>query len=132
MPTITIPQNTNLAGLFELLVNEQGHTKAASETVKEHKDNEEVIEQAILAKIAETGVDRVSHAGYTAKREELVYGNIKDYDALIKFIHRNKYYHLLERRVAVLAFREMLGIKGAVPGVEPVTKVKLSFRKNPS
>lgn len=129
MPTDTRPET--LATLIEDLAAKQAERKAAQAVVDGLEEQEEALEQRVLAKLSEVGVDRVSHAGYTAKREELVYGNIKDYDALTKYIHRNKYYHLLERRIAVLAFRELLGLKGSVPGVEPVTKVKLSFRKNP-
>lgn len=130
--TIQIPQDANLSNLIGLLIEEGKRRDAAQELADEHEANEKALHEVILVKLQETGVDRVAYAGYTAKREEAVYGNIKDYDTFIKWVHRNKYWHMLERRLAVLAFREMLGIKGAVPGVEPVTKVKLSFRKNPS
>jgi hypothetical protein len=124
-----MPNETSLGGLIEALSAKQAERKEAQAIVDALEGQEEELEKQILEKLQEVGVDRVNHAGYTAKRDERIYGNIKDYDALIKYIHRNKYYHLLERRIAVLAFRELLGIKGSVPGVEPVTKVKLSFVK---
>jgi hypothetical protein len=132
MPTITIPQGANLSTLIDMLVAEEAQREEAQKVVDAIKENEEVLHEAILEALAATGVDRVSYAGRTAKREEKVIPSLKDWDSFTKFIHRNKYYHLVERRPAVLACRELLALKGKIPGIEPFVKVKLSFIKNPS
>lgn len=120
---------TTLAELMEQLKAKRAQHAEAQAVVDGIEAEEEVLEAQILEKLQETGVDRVVHSGYLAKRDERIYGQIKDYDAFTKFVHRNKYYHLFERRIATLAFRELLGLKGSVPGVEPITKVKLAFNK---
>jgi hypothetical protein len=50
---------------------------------------------------------------------------VKDWDVFYEFIHRHRYYHLLERRPSVSGCRELFESKGLVPGVEPFVKEKL-------
>jgi hypothetical protein len=60
---------------------------------------------------------------------EAVYPQVQDWDAVYKFIHDNEYFHCLEKRFAVLAYREFLGQGKTVPGVVPHTKRKVSFKE---
>ena len=53
---------------------------------------------------------------------------VKDWDAFYKYIAKNKYYHLLERRPSVTGCRELFDTKGAIPGVEKFTKRKINLR----
>ena len=54
--------------------------------------------------------------------------SVEDWDAFYAYIHKNKYYHLLERRPSVTGCRELLDHKGAIPGVVPFTQRKLNIR----
>lgn len=60
---------------------------------------------------------------------ESVYPQVKDWDAFHQWIIENEYMHFLEKRAAVLAYREALGQGIAVPGVLPHTKRKLTFKE---
>lgn len=60
---------------------------------------------------------------------EAVYPQVGDWDAFHKWILENGYLHFLERRAAVLAYREALGQGIAVPGVLPFTKRKITFKE---
>lgn len=53
--------------------------------------------------------------------------NVEDWDLFYAYIHKNKFYHLLERRPATLGCRELFETKGAVPGVVPFTKTSLNY-----
>jgi len=53
---------------------------------------------------------------------------VKDWDLFYKFIHKNKWWHLLERRPSVVACRELFDTKGKIPGVEKFTKRKINLR----
>jgi hypothetical protein len=61
---------------------------------------------------------------------ESVYPAVEQWDQFYEFIHENKYFHLLERRPAVLAYRELLNLGRPVPGVLPFTKRKVLFRES--
>jgi hypothetical protein len=54
--------------------------------------------------------------------------SVEDWDAFYAYIHRNKYYHLLERRPSVTGCRELFDTKGKIPGVVPFTQRKLNIR----
>jgi hypothetical protein len=60
---------------------------------------------------------------------EAVYPQVQNWDEVYKFIHENEYYHMLEKRFAVLAYREVLGQGNNVPGVVPFTKRKVAFKE---
>lgn len=60
---------------------------------------------------------------------EAVYPQVQDWDAFHNWILENHYLHFLERRAAVLAYREALGQGIAVPGVLPYTKRKITFKE---
>jgi len=60
---------------------------------------------------------------------EAVYPQVQDWDAFYQWILENQYMHFLEKRAAVLAYREALGQGIAVPGVLPFTKRKITFRE---
>lgn len=60
---------------------------------------------------------------------ESVYPQVSDWDAFYEWIYENHYLHFLEKRPAVLAYREALGQGIAVPGVLPFTKRKITFRE---
>lgn len=61
---------------------------------------------------------------------EAVYPQVEDWDAFHQWILENHYMHFLEKRAAVLAYREALGQGIAVPGVLPFTKRKIKFTGN--
>jgi hypothetical protein len=60
---------------------------------------------------------------------EAVYPQVEDWDAFHSWILENNYLHFLEKRAAVLAYREAIGQNIAVPGVLPYTKRKITFKE---
>ena len=60
---------------------------------------------------------------------EAVYPQVQDWDAFHSWILENGYMHFLEKRAAVLAYREALDRNIPVPGVLPFTKRKIHSPK---
>jgi hypothetical protein len=89
--------------------------------------------KAVEAKIIEAMDDQqITETRSSAGKVTLgdaVYPQVEDWDAVYKFIHDNEYYHCLEKRFAVLAYREILGQGNSVPGVQPFTKRKVTLRE---
>lgn len=54
--------------------------------------------------------------------------SVEDWDAFYAFIHKHRYYHLLERRPSVTGCRELFDTKGQIPGVVPFSQRKLNIR----
>ena len=63
----------------------------------------------------------------SVSRSETIVGTLKDWELLTKYIKRTGNFQLFERRISAPAFRELLQMKGSVPGVEAFTKVSLRF-----
>lgn len=59
---------------------------------------------------------------------EAVVGNVEDWDALWPYIVKNKYFHLVQKRVSDPGLRELWEKGKTVPGVQPFTKRTLSVR----
>lgn len=59
---------------------------------------------------------------------EAVVGNVEDWDAFWPYIVKNKYFHLVQKRVSDPGLRELWEKGKVVPGVQPFTKRTLSVR----
>ena len=101
---------------FEFEANEMGKAIAIKEReIMDVMDAQEVTESKSAAGKVTLG--------------EAVYPQVEDWDAFHTWILENQYMHFLEKRAAVLAYREALGQGIAVPGVLPFTKRKITFRE---
>lgn len=78
---------------------------------------------------AEGILESKNHVGKVSISES-VYPQVEQWDLFDEFVLENKYLHLRERRVAVLAYRELLTLGIPVPGVLPFTKRKLTFKES--
>ena len=58
-----------------------------------------------------------------------VVGNITDWIAFCKYMSRNKRWDMVQKRIALKAYRDTLESGKKVPGVEKYTKVSLSLTK---
>lgn len=59
---------------------------------------------------------------------EDVVPQVADWNKFYKFIYKNNYGHLLERRPSVTGCRELWETKGPIPGVEKFTRRKVNLR----
>ena len=106
------------------------------EELRVHQEAEKLInerikaaEEQIMATMEKDGTDKVTGKLATVSISSTVTGNVEDWDALYAYIYKNKFGHLLQRRLSDPAIRELFETKGAVPGVVPFTKKRLNVRK---
>lgn len=59
--------------------------------------------------------------------DEVVYPTADNWDEIYKYIHANKYYHMLERRLTAVAYRELVERGIQVPGIVPFKKRKVKL-----
>jgi hypothetical protein len=86
-------------------------------------------EVALLARIEEEGMSKAVGQKASVSITESVVPQVENWDEFYAFLHRNKAYHLLERRPAAGAYRELIAQRRRpVPGVVPFTKRRLSLR----
>ena len=64
----------------------------------------------------------------SASITETVVGNVEDWEALWPYISKNKYWHLVQKRVSDPGLRELWALNKKTPGVVPFTKRTLNVR----
>jgi len=102
--------------------------RALEEQIKQLSGQMDVLENDLIDQMDTEGVSKSTGNAATVSITASVKPSVDDWDAFYKYIHRHKYYHLLERRPSVTGCRELLETKGKIPGVVPFTQRKLNIR----
>ena len=97
-------------------------------SVKEVADSMSVLEKELMEQMDTEGVMKSTGKLASVSISESEKPSIEDWDLFYGYIHRNKYYHLLERRPSVTGCRELFEKKGKIPGVVPFTQRTINMR----
>jgi hypothetical protein len=98
------------------------------EQEKALKGEMDMIEAQLMRRMDERKTDRLSNDKLTASKQTSVEAKVVDWDAVFEFIKTSGDFSLLQKRIAVTAFRELLTM-GQVPGIIPNEVTKVGFRK---
>ena len=96
--------------------------------VKEVSLKIEEQESQLMERLEKEGLDKATGTKASVSVGTSVVADVQDWDAFWAYIFKNKYSHLLQRRVSEPAYRELLDAGKKVPGVLPFTKRKLNIR----
>ena len=83
------------------------------------------VEQELMQRMEVEGISKSTGKTATVSVSESVVPTVLDWNEFYNFIHKNNYFHLLERRPSVTGCRELFETKGQIPGVAPYVKKKL-------
>jgi len=98
--------------------------------VKELKQQEAQIKMDILDLLGVSGLAKASGYLATASVKTSTIPIITDWDKVHEFIRTQNRFDLLQKRVAVIAWRELYDSGELVPGTESVEDVDLSLTKS--
>jgi hypothetical protein len=119
---------STIGATIDLLHDLREQKRGLEEQVKQLSAKMEALENQLIEMMDKEGVTKSTGAAATVSITSSVKPSVEDWDAFYAFIHRHKYYHLLERRPSVTGCRELLELKGKIPGVVPFTQRKLNLR----
>jgi hypothetical protein len=102
--------------------------RAHEEAIKQITDKMSFLETQLLKQMDAEGITKATGRKATVSVSETIRPNVEDWDTFYAYIHRNKYYHLLERRPSVSGCKELFETKGKVPGVVPFTQRRINMR----
>lgn len=102
--------------------------RTLEEQIKQLSGQMDVLENSLIEQMDAEGVSKSTGNSATVSISTSVKPSVDDWEAFYAYIHRFKYYHLLERRPSVTGCRELLETKGKIPGVVPFTQRKLNIR----
>lgn len=114
---------------IDALYKKRAERLALSAEVESMKAEEKIMETAIMEamdKEDSTG-SKGSVASCSISSTEV--GNPLDWGAFYKYMARTKQFHLMQRRLSDPAIRELMALKGSIPGVELFTKRTLNLTK---
>ena len=121
---------TTLSNVLESFANLQARKKELELDLKTIDTEIETLTKDIMHAMDDDGVTETGNGHVKVAIKEAQYPQVEDWDAFYAFIKRNDYLHLLQRRPAVEAYRELLTAGQVVPGVVPFTKRTLYFRES--
>jgi hypothetical protein len=87
-------------------------------------------ELAIIERLDGMGVNKFAVGKLSFSISENLVGNVEDWDQVYAYIKNNGAFHLIQRRLANAAYKELLDMGDELPGVVPFTKRTLNFRKS--
>lgn len=120
---------TTLSTLIDSLSELRASKKGLESQLKDVEKDISAVEGDIIKAMDAEGVLETKNHAAKVSISESVYPHVEQWDQFAQFILENRYLHLLERRPAVLAYRELLSLGKPVPGVLPFTKRKLSYKE---
>lgn len=99
----------------------EGEIKEVEERLKE-------IELELMERMEHDGLEKATGSKASASITFSTVADVQDWDKFWPYIAKNKYWHLVQRRVSDPAYRELLEAGKKVPGVQPFTKRRLNLR----
>ena len=103
------------------------HQKTLKKELTDLKSQIREIEDLIMEDLDKQDITKSSGSSATVSISHATKPSVDDWDAFYAYIHRKKYYHLLDRRPSTLGCRELFETKGKIPGVKPVVVRGLNY-----
>lgn len=102
---------------------------ALEKQVKELKEQETVLREALLHRLQDTGLQRASGAMATAGIKSSTKPIVTDWDQVYDYIKTNDRFDLVHQRISSLAWADLLAAGTLVPGTESFTELDVSLTK---
>jgi hypothetical protein len=119
---------TSIGGAIDTLYEIRERKRLAQAEIDKIDAEYREIEEQLMERLEKEGTDKGAGKLASASVTTGIVANVTDWDAFEKFIIKNKFLHLLQRRVSDAAWREVMEKKGAVPGTESFVKKRLNLR----
>jgi len=126
--TKTAPVGASIGKLTDkifLLRTKKAELEAAVKDVSGQIDD---LSTELMELLESSGLEKTSTKNGTVSISTSTVAQVEDWDAFLTYIYKNKYGHLLQRRVSDPAWRELVEQGKKVPGTTPFNKKRLNFR----
>lgn len=117
-----------LGALVDQLWSEREAKRTQEAEIKVIESRITALEVELLERLEAEGLDALKGSKASISIGSSISANVEDWDAFHVYIGKNKFWHLLQRRVSDPAYRELLDMGKKVPGVQPFTKKRLNIR----
>lgn len=118
----------SVGALIDQLWASREEKRRIEEQAKEVEAAIKDLEATVMERLGAEGLEKATGSKATVSISTAVVADVQDWDALWPYIAKNKFFHLIQRRVSDPAYRELIEMGKKVPGVQPFTKHKLNLR----
>ncbi len=122
-------QPLTTADLVKRMVEVRDERRRMSSADKDLVEEWRSLEMELITRLDEQGMEKASTADGTASINEVILPQVVDWDAFYGYMVEEESLHLLQRRPAAAAFRELNDSGVTIPGVEPYTQRSIGLRK---
>lgn len=121
-------EDKNLNTLLDELASIRGEIKSLQEQEKLLKLRQNDLDSEIIRKMEDQGLDQIANDVCTVSKKIDVVPTVEDWDVVHQHILDTKQFELLQKRMSATAWRELLQMGQAVPGVKATELTKINFR----
>lgn len=126
--TSPAPATPSIGALADQMYSVREKKRVLDAQVKDLEGQYADLESQLMEAMDAQGTDKAAGVLATVSITTNTVANVEDWDSFLLYIYKNKYGHLLQRRVSDPAYRELLDAGKKVPGVAPFNKRKLNLR----
>lgn len=128
MATAAKARPATMGSLIDRIWASREEKRRLEEQAKEVSAQIAALEEELVERMNAEGTDKAQGTKASVSITSSVVADVQDWDAFWTYIARNKFWHLVQRRVSDPAYRELLEQGKKVSGVQPFTKRKLNVR----
>ena len=118
----------NLDDKMNMLNDTRQQLKTLQAQEKTLKDTQNYLEAEIAADMAKQGLTQTGNDVCTISLKTETVPTVEDWDVLHQHISDTGRFELLQKRMSATAYRELLAMAQAVPGVRSTELTKVNFR----
>lgn len=118
-----------MAQLIERLAEVREERRRISARDKELVEEWRRLELEAITRLSDQGMDKASSDAGTISISKTILPQVVDWDAFYAYIVDNDAFHMLQKRPAAAAFRELHDSGEPVAGVEPYEQTTIGLRK---
>ncbi len=124
--------NVNEQSTMNSIIDERASLKAQmdglNKRLKEFREALDQVDRLLLKKMDNEGLSRTANSIASVSINEDTVPDVSDWDALYAHVIATGDFSLIQRRVSSTAYRELLKMGEAVPGLQPRTVRRINFR----
>jgi hypothetical protein len=121
---------SELGGAIDALYNLRETRLDLERKAKEYKQEEQDCRNAILECLSESGLEKASGMRATCGIKRSTIPLVTDWDRVFEYIVANDRFDLVQKRISVLAWRDLYNDDIDVPGTEAVEDIDISLTKS--
>ena len=128
MEKINVDETSNINALIDERASIKATMDGLNKRLKEFREALDQVDRLLLRKMDNEGLNRTANSLASVSINEDTVPDVADWDALYAHVIATGDFSLIQRRVSSTAYRELLKMGEAVPGLQPRTVRRINFR----